>query len=44
MLNPRILLGLALKKMLYEFLLLSSGVAKDGNTLGEINGVTLHNV
>ena len=52
MLNPRILLTLASKKMLYKihvkqailFLLPSSGVAKDGNTRGEIYGVTLHNV
>ena len=52
MLNSRILLTLAFKKMLYDnsgkkailFLLPSSGVAEDGNTRGEINGATLHNL
>ena len=53
MLNPRILLTLAFKKMLYDNSgkisnlvppALQSCVAKDGNTRGEIDGVTLHNV
>ena len=50
MLYPRILLTLAFKKMLYDtsrkisnpvLLALRSGVAKNGNTRGEIYGVTL---